>query len=71
MKIDPRRIEVLDPVMVEVLRTKTPAEKVAMIGEANRTMRLLLEAHFRSNHPDWDDAQISAAIARRMLRESN
>jgi len=66
----PRRpcVEVLDPRVVEILRRKTPAERVAMIFEANRTMRLRLEGHLRSRHPDWDDAAITREIARRMCR---
>ena len=70
-RYDPRRIEVLDDAMVEVLRKKSPVERVALVLEANETMRLLLEAHFRDRHPEWDDGQISAAIAGRLLRDSD
>lgn len=68
--LDPSRIEVIDDDMAEVLRRKTPLERVAMVFDAHKTMRLLLEAHFRDRHPDWDDQQIAAAIARRLLGES-
>ncbi len=68
--LDPSRIEMIDDDMAEVLRRKTPLERVAMVFDANKTMRLLLEAHFRDRHPDWDDQQIAAAIARRLLGES-
>jgi hypothetical protein len=37
-----------------------------MIFAANRTMRLRLEGHLRSRHPDWDDPAIFQEIARRM-----
>ena len=70
-KIDPRRIELLDPAMVEVFRAKTPAERMAMIGECNETMRLRLQGHLRTVHPDWDDSQLQREIARRMYREAN
>jgi hypothetical protein len=66
-KKDPA-IELLDEAMVEVLRRKTPAERVAMILAANRTMRLRLEGHLRSRHPDWDDRTVIEEIARRMSR---
>lgn len=66
-QIDPRRIELLDPAMVEVLRAKTPAERVAMAFEANQTARLLLKAHLSSSRPDWDDRQVEREIASRML----
>jgi hypothetical protein len=59
-------IELLDDAMVEVLRRKTPTERVAMVFAANRTMRLRLEGHFRSVHPDWDTPTVMREIARRM-----
>ena len=58
-------IELLDDRVVAVLRGKTVAERVAMVFDAERTMRLLLEAHLCWRHPDWDASQIAAEIARR------
>ena len=63
------RIEVLDDDMVRVLQSKTPEERIAMVFDANRTMRLMLESHFRECHPEWDGSQIAAAVARRLLGE--
>jgi adenosyl cobinamide kinase/adenosyl cobinamide phosphate guanylyltransferase len=59
-------IELLDEAVVAVLRQKTPAERVAMIFAADRTMRLRLEGHLRTRHPDWDTPAVAAEIARRM-----
>jgi len=70
-RFDVNRIEVLDDEMVRVLRSKTPVERIAMVLDANRTMRLMLESHFRERHPDWDQSQIADAIARRLLDESS
>lgn len=61
-------VELLDDAMVAVLRRKTPTERVAMIFAANRTMRLRLEGHLRSRHPDWDDQTVMQEIARRISR---
>ena len=61
-------VELLDDAMVAVLRRKTRTERVAMIFAANRTMRLRLEGHLRSRHPDWDDQTVMQEIARRMSR---
>ena len=61
-------VELLDEAIVEVLRRKTPVERVAMIFAANRAMRLRLEGHLRSRHPDWDDQTVMQEIARRMSR---
>jgi hypothetical protein len=63
---DLSRLEVLDDVMVEILRSKTPAQRIEMIFAANRTMRLRLEGHFRTHHPEWDEARLKQEIARRM-----
>jgi hypothetical protein len=63
------RIEVMDAEMVRVMKSKTPEERLAMVFDANRTMRLVLEAHFRDRHPEWDQSQIAAAIARSLLGE--
>jgi hypothetical protein len=60
-------IELLDEAVVQVLRGKTSAQRVAMIFAANRTMRLRLEGHLRTRHPDWDDLTLAREIARRML----
>jgi hypothetical protein len=61
-------VELIDDAVVEVLRRKTPTERVAMVFAANRTMRLRLEGHLRSRHPDWDDQTVMQEIARRMSR---
>jgi hypothetical protein len=69
--IDPRRIELLDPEVVAILKTKTPAEKLAMAFDSNKLVRLRLAGHFRTLHPDWTDAEVDAAIARRVLNGSS
>jgi hypothetical protein len=68
---DSRRIEILDQAIVKVLRAKTPAERVAMGLDCNRTARLLIEGHLQSRYGHWTVDQISAEIARRMCRESS
>jgi len=60
--------QVVDDDVAEVLRRKTPAERVAMISAAHRTMRLLIEGAIRSECPDWSDERVRAAVARRMTR---
>ena len=68
--IDPKRIEFIDPAMVRALRGKSSVERIEMVLAANRTMRLLLEGHLRTRHPDWDDASVRREVARRVLRGS-
>jgi hypothetical protein len=66
--VTPTRIELLHPKVVEILRKKTPTERVAMIFEANRSLHRRLAAHLRQEHPDWSDAEVQQEIARRRLR---
>ncbi|MHB1033947.1 MAG: hypothetical protein ACYC35_06305 [Pirellulales bacterium] len=65
-RLDSGQIQILEERVAASLRAMTPTQRVAMIFDANRTMRLRLEGRFRSRYPEWDDARIAAEIARRM-----
>ena len=67
-RLDAGQIEVVDDAVAEVLRRKTPAERVEMIAACQRTMRSVIAGCLRTDHPDWDDARLSAEVARRMMR---
>jgi hypothetical protein len=67
---EPLRLEVVDEQMAQVLRGKSSVERVAMTLDANRTMRLMLESHFRSRNPEWPDEQVNRAVARRILGDA-
>jgi len=69
-RLDDRQFEIVDPRVADALRAKTTAERVAMIGACNETMRLLIEGRLRTSHPVWTDAAIAAEVARRMYRDS-
>lgn len=62
-----RRIRVIDDATVEMLRKKTPAEKIAMCFELNRLFRLRLHKHYQRLHPDWDEKQVLRAVAQKWL----
>ena len=62
----PRNIEVIDDDLAEVLRQKSPAERIEMISAANRTARLLAAGGVRFQHPDWNDAQVHDEVLRRV-----
>ena len=66
-RLDHGQIEVIDDAMVEVLRKKSPAERVEMINAAHRTARRLLSAGIRHQYPDWDDHQVEVEVRRRLL----
>lgn len=67
-RLDSGQIEALDEALADVLRRKTPAEKIQMIAAAHRTARQLIRAGVRHQHPDWDDAQVEAEVLRRLTR---
>jgi hypothetical protein len=64
--IDPKNIETIDDALAEILRQKTPAERVAMITAANRTARLIAAAGVRFQHPDWSEEQVHSEVLRRV-----
>lgn len=67
---DLRRIEVLDDTMAEVLRRKTPAERLAIGFGLWRSARTLLRRQLASLHPEWNVGQVDREVARRLSDES-
>ena len=65
--LDPRRIKLLDPAVVAVLKTKTPAERVAAGFAIHERVRLRQVGHFRRLHPEWADEAVECAAGRRLL----
>ena len=51
LRHDDAQIEAFDPIVGDILRRKSFAERLAMIGDANHTMRSLIGAHVRACHP--------------------
>ena len=70
MSIDPRRIEVMDPEMAEIMRQKTPAEKLAMSFAMWKFARTMIVNVLRTEHPDWNEDQILREAARRLSQEN-
>jgi len=64
--MDVRQIEVMDEAMAEVLRRKTPAERIGIGFGLWRSARRMLQAELASLHPDWDAQRIDREVARRL-----
>ncbi len=64
--MDWRRIEVMDEAMAEVLRRKTPAERLAIGFGLWRSARKLLRGQLASLHPEWDAQRLEREVARRL-----
>ena len=59
-------VETMDQVMVEVMRSKSPAERLAITFRMWESARVMISASVRNMHPDWSEADIEAEIAVRM-----
>ena len=66
-RLDVGQIEVLDDAIADILRDKTPAERVEMISAAHRTARQLLAGGIRHQHPNWTDEEVTAEVSKRLL----
>jgi hypothetical protein len=62
----PPRIELLDPELVVILASKTGPERLAMAAGMFRSARRMIEAHLRSQNPDWDAEILEREVARRL-----
>ncbi len=65
----PRRVvvEVIDEQMAAILRQKSMAEKIAMVGAAHRTARSLIRCGVKLQHPDWTEQEVHDEVLRRLL----
>ena len=66
-QLDYRRIEIVDPKMAEIYRSKTVTQRIQMMLDANATMRLLIAGALRTQNPDWGVQAINQEVAGRML----
>jgi Rv0078B-related antitoxin len=66
MSIDPRRIEVMDDKVAEILRQKSPAARLAIAAGMWRSARHMIHATVSQQHPDWSEEQINREVVRRL-----
>ena len=70
MRLDRGQIEVLDEKVAEVLRLKTPAERIKIGFDMWVSARKMLISHLKSSHPDWKTEEVHREVARRLSRGS-
>ena len=70
MPLDPARYEMIDDQMAEVLRAKTPFERLKMAESMQRMARGLIRDKLRFDHPEWTAEQIDREVARRFSHGS-
>jgi hypothetical protein len=66
MNIDSRNIEVIDDAMAEVLKKKTPPERLMIAFQMCRSVRKQLIHYIRTTHPDWDEAVVQKEVIKRL-----
>jgi len=59
-------IETPDDRVVEILRSKTPAERLAIGLAMWSSARRMLISLLTREHPDWDQDRVSKEVARRL-----
>jgi hypothetical protein len=64
-------IDVIDDDLAEILRQKSPTQRIQMAAEANDTARILAAGGVRYLHPDWADDRVRQEVARRMLNAAD
>lgn len=59
-------VEILDPMIVEILRNKTPEERLKQAFNMWETACIMIRGAVRQQHPDWNDEQVLREAARRL-----
>lgn len=66
MRLDKGQIEVVDVAMAEVLRHKTPAERIRIGFNLWISAHNMLMTHLKKTHPEWDAKRLTQEVARRL-----
>ncbi len=60
----------MDPEMVEVLRAKSGAERLAIAFGLFRSARRMIASKLQAEHPDWEEEELQREVARRIASGS-
>jgi hypothetical protein len=60
------KLDIIDDEMAQVLRGKTPAERLAIAHAMWRHARQMILAVLRRDFPQWSEAEIEREAARRL-----
>jgi hypothetical protein len=70
VKLDPRRIEVVEEEMAAVLRTKTGAERLRIASAMVEAARRMMASHLATEHPEWDERRVQEEVSRRIAGDA-
>ena len=65
-RLDGGQIEVVDDAMADILRQKTPGERIRIGFALWTSARNMLRVHLRRTHPDWSAQAIEKEVVRRL-----
>ncbi|RLS54832.1 MAG: hypothetical protein DWH95_12355 [Planctomycetota bacterium] len=60
------KFEMMDDAMADILRQKTPAERLRIGGRMWKSARVMLRGAIRTANPDWPEDQVNREIAHRI-----
>ena len=55
-----------DYALIPILRSQTPAQKLAVLASLWRSACAFVTAGVRTQHPDWSDSAVAKEVARRI-----
>lgn len=67
---DPRRIEVMDDDMADVLRAKSGAERLRIAFGMYESTRRMLTNMLSADHLDWSQERVRREVSRRLAHDS-
>ena len=65
-RLDVGQIEVVDERVAQILRQKTPAERMKMVSDGWNFAKMWLAGIIRSEHKDWDEKKVMEEVRRRL-----
>ena len=68
IRLDSGQIEVVDEVMAQVFRQKTPAERLKVGFAIWTSAHNMLRSHLKNNYPNWSNKRIEKEASRRFSR---
>jgi hypothetical protein len=60
-------VELLDPALVELYRSWTPAQRLQAADEICRSVRRQMTDEVTRQHPDWSQEQVRREVAKRFM----
>jgi hypothetical protein len=65
-RLDRGQIEVVDDTVADILRRKTPAERIRIACDLWGSVYRMLVTHLRKTHPEWNSERVEQEVARRL-----